>query len=71
MKQNLIIVLLTAVVVLLAVDVFQGKYPPSALATSGGSEWTTCSPPCMAINTAGEVFLLQASSVKFIEKAKR
>ena len=70
MKQNLIIILLTAAVILLAVNIFQGKYPPPAQAASGRSEWTTCqTPACFAINSAGEAYMINFRGIKHLGKA--
>ena len=59
MKQNFLIVLLTAAVVLLLVNLLLGRVPPAALGSKGGNSWVVCpGNPCIAIDSDGVAFLV-------------
>ena len=59
MKQNVLIVLLTAAVVLLGVNLLQGRLLPTAQAGFGGSVWTVCEGmPCWIIKDNNEIYSL-------------
>ena len=65
MKQNLIIVLLTAAVTLLLVNLLEGRFPPVAQAAGhSGNGWeigcTTLE--CYAVSAKGFVYKLQSGS---------
>jgi hypothetical protein len=73
MKQNLIIILLTATVVLSLVNLLEGRYPPPAHAAFGGSSWAVGCPQqedvCFFTSERGEVFRVSRGGVLLVGQA--
>jgi len=77
MKQNVIIILLTAVAVLLLVNLLQNRIPPTAQAASGSHSWQLAcvevlenNGACYAIGPKGHVSLLLKRTVSEIGTVK-
>lgn len=76
MKQNVIIILLTAAVVLLAVNLFEGRIPPRAMAAMEESaNWAVGCPQsedvCFFADSKGDVFRVSRGGVLFVGPARR
>lgn len=69
MKQNTIIVLLTAVVVLLAVNLMQGRTPPTAQAAIGSHDYLlecTNSGFCYALDSKANLYQILVNQYQFM-----
>ena len=72
MRRNLIIILLTAAVTILAVNVMMGNYPPIARAATDSNRWIMeCnSNDCFAIDPQGRAFYLSIASMRELKVKK-
>ncbi len=75
MKSNVLLVLLTGAVTLLAVNLMQGRFPQTAHARIMGNSWLLSCPGnvaiCFAVNDSGEAFLLNAQNSRYLTTLKR
>lgn len=72
MKSNLLLILLTTAVTLLAVNLMQGRIPPTAYAAFGSVDWQVAcsSQSCYAVTDNGQVYWLIADMVKSLGALK-
>jgi len=69
MKQNVIIILLTAVAVLLLVGFIENRFPPTAQAAIGSHDWNlACASTCYAIGPKGKVAWIRLDKIQYIGK---
>ncbi|MCZ6844233.1 MAG: hypothetical protein O7G32_15565 [SAR324 cluster bacterium] len=74
MKQNTIIILLTAVAVLLLVNLIEGRIPPTAQAITPSHEYQIgcggAATHCYAVSSSGDAYILHSKNVASIGKLK-